>query len=51
MAQAWHLFLASQPVYQHLVINNTPDLDTDQVLAATIVPAPHGYLHALNLLA
>ncbi|KAL3142974.1 hypothetical protein ABBQ38_003256 [Trebouxia sp. C0009 RCD-2024] len=30
MAQAWHLFLASQPVYQHLVINNTPDLDADQ---------------------
>ncbi|KAL3138300.1 hypothetical protein ABBQ32_006113 [Trebouxia sp. C0010 RCD-2024] len=30
MAQAWHLFLASQPVYQHLVINNTPDLETDQ---------------------
>ena len=34
MAQAWHLFLASQPVYQHHVINNTPDLDADQVLAA-----------------
>lgn len=30
MAQAWHLFLASQPVYQHLVINNTPDLESDQ---------------------
>ena len=33
MAQAWHLFLASQPVYQHLVIDNTPDLDADQVSA------------------
>ena len=32
MAQAWHLFLASQPVYQHHVINSTPDLGADQVL-------------------
>lgn len=34
MAQAWHLFLASQSVYQQHVINNTPDLDADQVLAS-----------------
>ena len=32
MAQAWQLFVGSQPVYQHLVINNAPDLDADQVL-------------------
>jgi len=31
MAQAWQLFVGSQPVYQHLVINNAPDLDADQV--------------------
>ncbi|KAL0051329.1 hypothetical protein WJX82_005781 [Trebouxia sp. C0006] len=30
MAQAWQLFVGSQPVYQHLVINNAPDLDADQ---------------------
>lgn len=31
MAQAWQLFVGSQPIYQHLVINNAPDLDADQV--------------------
>lgn len=31
MAQAWQLFVGSQSVYQHLVINNSPDLDADQV--------------------
>ena len=38
MAQAWHLFLASQPLYQHLVINNIPDIETDQVLPAASSP-------------
>ena len=33
MAQAWHLFLASQPLYQQLVINSAPDLDSGQVAA------------------
>lgn len=37
MAQAWQLFVGSQPVYQHLVINNAPDLDADQVLHCALL--------------
>ena len=33
MAQAWQLFVGSLPIYQHLVINNSPDLEGDQVIA------------------
>lgn len=31
MAQAWQLFLNSQPLYQHLVINNSSDSDLQEV--------------------
>ena len=37
MAQAWQLFVGSQPVYQHLVIDNAPDLDADQVFTQYLV--------------
>ncbi len=39
MAQAWQLFVGSQPVYQHLVINNAPDLDADQVFTYCLLAA------------
>ena len=41
MAQAWQLFVGSQPVYQHLIINNAPDLDADQVFTQCLFLLPY----------
>jgi len=48
MAQAWQLFVGSQPVYQHLVINNAPDLDADQVSTHCLFLLPYLLLLVLT---
>jgi len=48
MAQAWQLFVGSQPVYQHLVINNAPELDADQVFTQCLFLLPHLLLLVLT---
>ena len=49
MAQAWQLFVGSQPVYQHLVIDNAPNLDADQVFAQCLFLLPYLLLLVLLL--
>lgn len=59
MSHAWQLFLNSQALYQHLVINNSSDTDLHEVICSAMtampahavlwcVAAQHGLLYHLQ---